>query len=69
MHLVMCLFILAVRFNIVLVAKHVPPGVENGVADAMSRNDAASFSTQVPWARRRSLAPEELKRALVEQTL
>jgi len=69
MCLVRCPFIFAARFNIVLVAKHVP-GVENGAADALSWNDSASFFTWVPWARRQSSGvPEELRRALVEQPM
>ncbi len=65
----MCLvrFVFAARFNIVLLAEHIP-GVENGAIDALSIDGALSFFTQVPWARSNlSRMSEELRRALVEQ--
>ncbi len=49
MHLMRSLFFFLAKFNVVLVGEHIP-GVENGAADALSRDDLPSFLTQVPEA-------------------
>ncbi len=49
MGLVRCLFVFAAKYNIVLLAEHVP-GVENGAADALSRDNLPSFFTLVQGA-------------------
>lgn len=46
MHLLRSLFFFLASFNVGLVAEHIP-GVDNRAADALSRNDAASFLLQV----------------------
>ena len=51
MHLMRSLFFIAAHHNIVLVAEHLP-GVRNGAADALSRDDSRSFLLQVPSAKR-----------------
>ena len=65
MHLMWSLFFFLARWNVVLVCQHIA-GVENGAADALSRNDLPSFQRLVPGARQRPTAiPEPLMRALV----
>lgn len=48
-HMLRCLFFLEAKFNITLTAVHVP-GVQNGVADAISRNKLNVFFDLVPQA-------------------
>ena len=65
MHLMRSLFFILAHFNMQITAQHVP-GVENGAADALSRNDAASFLAQVPSAHREpSTIPAQLLQMLV----
>ena len=66
MHLLRCLFFIRAHFQIDVVALHVP-GVENGLADAISRNNLQMFFSQVPEAaNRRATIPTELLSLLVE---
>ena len=65
MQLMRSLFFVMASHNIVIVGEHIP-GVENGAADALSRNNAASFLTQVPSANREpAMIPPELLQLLV----
>ena len=67
MHLMRSLFFILAHYNMQLSAQHIP-GVENRAADALSRNDAASFLTQVPLAKREpSIIPGELLQMLVHE--
>ena len=50
MHLMRCLSFIAAQFNFNLVAAHIK-GVDNILADALSRNNALLFSAQLPHAR------------------
>ena len=49
MHLMQSLFFFLASYNIVLVGEHIA-GVNNGAADALSRDDVHSFRLQVPEA-------------------
>lgn len=50
---------------LILFGVHIP-GVENGAADALSRDNWPSFLTQVPTAHREpTVIPQELVQALV----
>jgi hypothetical protein len=51
MHLMRSLFFFLAHRNIVLVAEHLP-GLDNGPADALSRDKESLFHAQVPEARR-----------------
>lgn len=65
MHLMRSLFFILAHYNMQITAQHIP-GVENGAADALSRNDAGLFLTQVPSAHREpSAIPSELLQMLV----
>ena len=65
MHLMRCLFFFLAHFNVVLVGEHIP-GVDNGAADALSRNRLPSFRLQVPHASEApSPVPPRLFQALV----
>ncbi len=67
MRLVRCLFVFAAKYNIVLLAEHVP-GVENGAADALSRDNLPSFFTLVQGAcQSPSVVPWQLEQALVRR--
>lgn len=67
MHLMRSLFFFLAAFDINLSAAHIP-GVENGAADALSRNKAPSFLLQVPTARENPTEiPAELVQMLVHQ--
>ena len=46
-HMLRCLFFLEARFDVLLSAKHVP-GVENGAADSISRNNLPLFFNLLP---------------------
>ena len=48
-HMLRCLFFLEAKFEVVLTAIHVP-GVDNGPADAISRNNLDVFFGLVPLA-------------------
>ena len=64
-HLLRCLFYLEAFFDITLSGKHVP-GVENGAADSISRNNLPSFFTLTPQAQPQSCrVPENLVGRLV----
>ena len=49
MHLARCLAFFQAEFDVVLVASHIK-GVENVLADALSRNDLKKFRAQCPQA-------------------
>ena len=61
MHLLRCLFFIRAHFHLDVWAIHVP-GVQNSLADALSRNNLHIFLLQVPGAasRRRSIPPDLL---------
>ena len=65
MHLLRCLFFIEAVFEFSLICVHLP-GVENTRADALSRNDVASFRSQVPGADQH---PQPLPAQLVEALL
>ena len=66
MELIRNLFFILAQFILFLVADL--PGVHNGAADALSRNNVSSFRSQVPWAMSQpSVIPEELLQLLVHQ--
>ena len=50
MHLMRCLSFILARWEVSLVCSHIP-GVQNGAADALSRNALSSFQRLVPGAR------------------
>lgn len=65
MHLMRSLFFIIAKWNVVLECRHIP-GVDNGAADALSRDNLPSFQRLVPEARREpAMIPEPLLRALV----
>lgn len=67
-HTLRCLFFLEAKFDIWLTAKHVP-GVENGVADSISRNNLHLFFHLLPKARQESdPVPRGLVQHLVSDT-
>ncbi len=67
MHLLRCLFFIRAHFRLNVWAVHVP-GVENSLADAISRNQLPFLFTQVPEAQyRRERIPPDLLSLLVEQ--
>ena len=67
MHLMRTLFFVMARFNMVLVAAHVP-GRENEAADALSRDNLPFFYAQVPNAARSpSRVPQELLELLIRR--
>ena len=51
MHLMKRLFFVLAYINMSIMARHIP-GVDNKAADALSRNDAHLFLSQVPLASR-----------------
>lgn len=65
MHLLRCLFFIEARFGFGLSCVHLP-GAENGLANALSRNDLASFRSQVPGA---DQEPQPIPTQLVEALL
>ena len=67
MHLLRCLFFIRAHFQMGVVAVHVP-GVENHLADAISRNHLHVLFSQVPEvAKQRSVIPPSLLALLVER--
>ena len=69
MHLTRSLFFFLARWNVALECQHIP-WVENGAADALSRNDFPSFRRMRPevcWAP--TELPEKLLQALVVDQL
>ena len=65
MHLMRSLFFFLARWNVALECQHIP-GVENGAADALSRNDLPSFQRLRPEAcRAPTELPDKLLQALV----
>ena len=59
-HMLRCLFFLEAKYDILLTARHVP-GVENGAADAISRNRLEVFFDLTPQAQRRACpVPQDL---------
>ena len=66
MHLMQSLFCFTARWNVVLACTHIP-GVDNGPADAFSRNHLPSFQSLVPGARNEpARISEPLLKALVQ---
>ena len=66
MHLVRCLSFFTAHFQLVVVAEHIP-GVENGAADALSRDRLSHFRLQVPSAAAEAtVIPPELLDMLVQ---
>ena len=69
MHLMRSLFFFLASYNVILLGEHIP-GVENGAADALSRDNQPFFLTQVPTAhRKQTVIPQELMQALVVNQL
>ena len=67
MHLLRCLFFIRARFQVEVWATHTP-GVQNGMADAISRNNLHYFLSQAPDAQCPRIAiPPALVALLVEQ--
>ena len=65
MHLMRSFFFFLASYNITVVGEHIP-GIENGAADALSRDNRTSFLVQVPAAHREPTAiPQVLVQALV----
>lgn len=65
--LLRCLLFIEAKFNVTLVATHVP-GAENLVADALSRNRLMEFFILIPQARPRpSQVPPALLQGLASQ--
>lgn len=64
-HMLRCLFFLEAKFSLTLTAVHVP-GVDNGAADAISRDKMDVFFRLVPQAQRvPCLVPKDLVGRLV----
>ena len=67
MHLLRCLFFIRAHFEITLRAVHVP-GVQNTLADAISRNNVSYLFSQVEWATTGRVAiPHQVLDILVKQ--
>ena len=67
-HMLRCLFFLEAKFDVVLTAVHVP-GVQNGAADSISRNNLQTFFNLHPQAHQQPcLVPRELVQHLVTDT-
>ncbi len=67
MHLLRSAFLFTAAYNITLVTEHIR-GVQNGEADALSRDDHLSFLTQNPGACQVPVViPQDLLEALVRQ--
>ncbi len=67
MHLLRCQFFVRASLELEVWAVQVP-GVENGIADAISRNNLHLFYSQIPAARDcRTSIPVALKALLAEQ--
>jgi len=67
MHLMRALFFFTANYNITLSCSHIP-GVDNGAADALSRDNVISFVQQVPGARSQpSILHQGLIQALIHQ--
>ncbi len=65
MHLMRSAFFFLARHDVRVWVEHLP-GVENGSADALSRNDSTTFLLQNPGAQPRPVTiPQELIRALI----
>ncbi len=66
-HLLRCLFFIRAHFQIEVLTVHVP-GVENSLADAISRDHLQTLFLQVPGAvARRAIIPANLLSLLVER--
>lgn len=67
MHLLRCLFFIRAHFQLEVWACHIP-GIQNTVADAISRNNLSVFFSQAPQARRNQTpVPQGLRSLLLEQ--
>ncbi len=65
MHLMRSLFFFSAHHNVIVVGQHIP-GVENRGADALSRNDTATFHSQVSLANKDpTVIPPELEEMLL----
>ena len=62
MQLMRSLSFFLAAYNVSIVGEHIP-GVDNGAADALSRNDASTFLPQVPSARQ---SPTEIPAKLLQ---
>ena len=61
------LFFFLACHNAVVFGEHIP-GIENGAADALSRDNINRFYVQVPWAKRQhTTVPPAILEALVVQ--
>ena len=63
MHLIRVLVFLASHFKFWLTASHIVPGVKNALADALSRDNAALFLSQVPHAQQE---PSSIPQPLID---
>ena len=65
MHLMRCLSFFLARWGVSSVCRHIP-GVQNGAADALPRDDLPSFQRLVPQADRTpTVLPDNLLQSLV----
>ena len=66
-HMLRCLFFIEAKFHFTVVAAHIP-GVENVLADALSRNHLDIFFASLPQAcSYPDIVPRELVQGLVHQ--
>ena len=69
MQLLRCLFFVEAKFNFQVVARHTP-GVENGLADALSRNRLSAFFSSHPQANSQPVhIPDNLVSGLLSHLL
>ncbi len=69
MHLMRCLSFFLARWNMSFVCEHIP-GVDNGAADALSRDSLSMFQSLIPEAAREPTPNHEgLLQCLVEETM
>ena len=64
-HMLRCLFFLEAKFDVLLTASHVP-GVENGAADSISRNNLHLFFNLLPQAHRE---PDPVPMGLIQRLI
>ena len=66
MHLMRCLSFFLARGSVSLVCRHIP-GIQNGAADALSRNALLSFQQMMPGASESpTVLPDRLLKCLVQ---
>jgi len=67
MHLLRCLFFIRAQYNIEVKAIHVP-GKDDGLADAISRNNMSVLLSQIPEATaNQEVIPDKLIKLLMEE--